>query len=497
MTGRRTHRAAAERAADTYSVAHVVGIPTGFLQFPVMSDPADLTLVDLLPLLERRVLSARELVEACLRNVEAYEPAVKAFVTFTPDLALAAASRADEDRAAGRPVGPLAGVPVALKDLFCTRGVRTTGSSRVLADYVPDLDAAVWERLQAAGAGLLGKAVLHEFAYGTGSEPTRNPWDLARTPGGSSGGSAAALAARMVPVATGSDTGGSLRIPGSACGVSSLRPAQGRVSVHGALPLATSLDTAGPMARRMRDVALLLRLLAGHDPRDPGSLDEPVPDYPDAGRDDLRGMRIGLPTRLFWDGVDADVDAVCRAGLQLLVDRGAELVEVEPPAGSEQVLELPGAYGLTVMHEAARVHADRMRDCPELFDERLRRRLERAAQVTDAQYRQAREDSRRWAIAWQELLSEQAIDAVASPTIPQPPTVLPVQTWEELPSLMPCKAWSVAGFPALSVPVGLDTRGLPVGLQLAGLPEREAELVSLGITVDEDVRLWERNPLRA
>lgn len=459
-----------------------------------MSDPADLTLVDLLPLLEQRTLSARELAEACLRNVEAYEPAVRAFVTLTPDLALQAADRADEDRAAGRPVGPLAGVPVALKDLFCTRGVRTTASSRVLADSLPDVDAAVWERLRTAGAGLLGKTVLHEFAYGTGSEPTRNPWDPDRTPGGSSGGSAAALAARMVPVATGSDTGGSLRIPASACGVSSLRPTQGRVSVSGALPLAASLDTAGPMARRMRDVALLLRLLAGHDPRDPGSLDAPVPAYPDAGSDDLTGLRIGLPTSLFWDDVDPQVDAACRAGLQLLVERGAELVDVDPPAGSEQVLAVPGAYGITVMHEASRVHADRMRDCPELFDERLRRRLERAAQVSDAEYAQAREDSRRWAVAWRELLAGKRIDAVASPTIPQPPTVLPVQTWEELPSLMPCKAWSVAGFPALSVPVGLDERGLPVGLQLAGLPEREAELVGLGITVDETVRLWEVPP---
>ena len=459
-----------------------------------MAEPADLTLVELLPLLASRALSARELVAACLDRIERYEPAVRAFVTLTPELALAAAERADQARATGRPVGALAGVPVALKDLFCTRGVRTTASSRVLADHVPAVDAAVWERLRDAGAGLLGKTTLHEFAYGTGSDPTRNPWDRTRTPGGSSGGSAAALAARMVPVATGSDTGGSLRIPAAACGISSLRPTHGRVSTYGALPLAPSFDTTGPMARRMRDVALLLRLLAGSDARDPHSLDEDVPDYPDARVDDLRGQRIALPTRLFWDGVDEQVEAVCRAGLQRLVDRGAELVEVDLPADSDRVLAVPGVYGVTVMAEATRVHADRLRDRPELYSDRLRRRLERAAQVTQEEQQQARAAGRRWTEDWRALLVAQRVTAVASPTIPQPPTVLPVGRWEDLPSLMPSKAWSITGFPALSVPVGLDARGLPVGLQLAGLPEAEAALVGLGITLDEDVRMWERSP---
>lgn len=458
-----------------------------------MTNPADLTLVDLLPLLAGRQLSARELLLACLERVARAEPTVRAFVALTPELARTAADRADADRAAGRQVGPLAGVPVALKDLFCTRGVPTTASSRVLQGHDPGVDAAVWERLRDAGAGLLGKTTLHEFAYGTGSEPTRNPWDLARTPGGSSGGSAAALAARMVPVATGSDTGGSLRIPAAACGVASLRPAHGRVSTYGALPLAPSYDTAGPMARRMRDVALLLRLLAGHDPRDPHSLDAPVPAYPDAAPGDLTGVRIGLPTSGFWDA-DPSVAAVCRGGLQVLVDRGAELVELEPPAGTERVMAVPGAYGTVVMREATQVHEQRLAATPELYSERLRRRLERAAQVGEQEYRQARADGRRWAADWRALLTEQRLDAVAHPTIPQPPPVLPVQTWEELPALAPSKAWSICGFPALSVPAGLDERGLPVGLALAGLPEREAELVGLGIAVDEEVRLWERAP---
>ncbi len=279
-----------------------------------MTDPADLTLVELLPLLRARRLSARELLEACLRRVDAHEPAVKAFVVLTPELAADAAARADADRAAGRPVGPLAGVPVALKDLYLTRGTPTTASSRVLAGHDPGIDAAVWERLRAAGAGLLGKTTTHEFAYGTASAPTRNPWDLTRNPGGSSGGSAAALASRMVPVATGSDTGGSLRIPSAACGTSALRPTHGRISAYGVLPLGPSLDTTGPMARRLLDVALLLPLLAGHDPRDPCSLDAPVPPYAQAAPSRLDGVRVGLPTGPPFDEVDEQVARVVPPG---------------------------------------------------------------------------------------------------------------------------------------------------------------------------------------
>ena len=459
-----------------------------------MTDPADLTLVELLPLLEDRSLSARELLDACLARVDRSEPDLQAFVVLTPDLAAAAASAADEGRAAGRRVGPLAGVPVALKDLYLTRGVPTTASSRLLAGHDPGVDSGLWERLRDAGAGLLGKTTMHEFAYGTGSEPTRNPWDPRRTPGGSSGGSAAALAARMVPLATGSDTGGSLRIPAAVCGLSSLRPAHGRVTAHGALPLAPSYDTTGPMARRMRDVSLVLRLVAGHDPRDPHSLDAPVPDYPDA-RADLRGVRIGVPTRLFWDGADPQVEALCRAGLQRLVDRGAEVVEVEPPPGSDEAMAFPGAYGIVVMHEVTEAHAAWADRDPALYSARLRRRLERAAQVGAQEYQDARALGARWAQGWRTAFAEQRLDAVAHPTVPQPPPVLPVETWEELPPVTPSKAWSITGFPALSVPVGLDDRGLPVGLQLAGLPEREGDLVGLGIALDEDVQLWRRDPL--
>ena len=455
-----------------------------------MTSPADLPLVDLLPLLERRALSARELLDACLERVEAHEDRVRAFVVLTPERARAAAERADADRAAGRPTGPLAGVPVAVKDLFLTRGVPTTASSRAFAGHDPGLDAAVWERLQAAGAGLLGKTTLHELAYGTGSWPTRNPWDPARSPGGSSGGSAAALAARMAPVALGSDTGGSLRIPAAVCGVTSLRPTSGRVSTYGALPLAPSLDTAGPMARRLRDVSLLLRLLAGHDPRDPRSLDAPVPAYPDGPPDDLGRVRIGVPTRAFWDG-DGQVAAVCRAALERL---GAQLVPVDPPATTEQVLDVPGTYGALVSCEALEVHGAGLAEDEQRYGALVRERFAQAREVTAEQHAQAEQDRVRWQRDWRAVFAAHRLDALAHPTVPDPPALLGEDAHGPTPSLLLAKAWSVAGFPALSVPAGLDDRGLPVGLQLAGLPEQEAALVGLGIAVDEDVRLWERAP---
>ena len=455
-----------------------------------VTDPSELTLVELLPLLDARTLSARELLAACLDRVDRHDEAVRAFVVRTPELALAAAERADAARAAGQPVGPLAGVPVALKDLVLTRGVPTTASSRVLAGHDPGTDATLWTRLERAGAGLVGKTVLHEFAYGTGSVPTRNPWDLARTPGGSSGGSAAALAARMVPVATGTDTGGSLRIPAAACGLSSLRPAQGRVSSYGVLALSPSMDTAGPMARRMLDVALLLRLLAGHDPQDPGSLDAPVPDYPAAAPVDLSGVRIGV-CRALWAGAEPDVEQLCVQGLGLLERRGAVLVDVTPPAGTDQVMGWPGTYGDTMGPEALRVHAGWLATREHLYGEEVLGRLRRGGETTPAQYAAAQQDRRRWAQDWRLAVRTLRLDAVAHPTNPQPPQLLPASG----PSISPSKAWSITGFPCLSVPVGVDHLGLPVGLSLAALPEQEAALVGLGAAVDEDVQLWRRNPL--
>jgi aspartyl-tRNA(Asn)/glutamyl-tRNA(Gln) amidotransferase subunit A len=455
---------------------------------------ADLSLVEALDLLRARKLAARELVADCLRRVEISEPRVRAFVTLTPDRAVEAARRADADRAAGREVGALAGVPVALKDVYLTRGVLTTAGSKVFATYVPDEDAAVWERLERAGAGLLGKTTTHEFAYGTASHPTANPWDPGLTSGGSSGGSAAALAARMVPAATGTDTGGSLRIPAAACGVCSLRSARGRVSRYGVIPLSPTLDVAGPLARRMLDVSVLMRVLAGFDPRDPGSHDGPVPAYPAAPPADLAGTRIGLPMAMSWARVDGDIARVCRDALELLVRRGARLVEIDAPELAGEVLRRSsGVFDVVNQLEALEIHRG-LAAYRGLYTRQVRERVLTGHRITRSQYRWALSLRERWEHEWRWLLASQGLDAVAHPTIDSPPPPLNGAGEPRGPRIRLSVPWSLAGFAALSVPAGFDRRGLPVGLSLAGLPEREADLVALGVALDEEIQAWRYRP---
>jgi aspartyl-tRNA(Asn)/glutamyl-tRNA(Gln) amidotransferase subunit A len=460
----------------------------------VSADAADLTLVEILPLLERRLLSARELVVDCLRRIDLDEPAIRAFVTLTPELALEAARRADDARVAGAEVGPLAGVPVAMKDVFLTKDVLTTAGSQVLANYIPAEDAAVWERLSAAGAGLLGKTTTHEFAYGTASSPTANPWDLRRTPGGSSGGSAAALAGRMVPIATGTDTGGSLRIPAAACGVCTLRSAQGRVSRYGAIPLSPTFDVAGPMARRMLDISVVMQVLAGFDSRDPGSLNEPVPVYPTDAPADLSGVRIGLPIDLLWKEVDESIANVCHQALRILVERGAELVEIESPLVEGDALDtLRRVFDTINETEAHQVH-DALVPHQHLYTPQVRERLLRGAAISSEEYEEALQLRSRWALAWRRTMSVRRLRAIAHPTIDAPPPLIDATKPPRGPRIHSSVPWSVAGLPALSLPAGLDDRFLPVGLSLAGQPEHEAQLLGLGIAIDEELQSWRQSP---
>jgi aspartyl-tRNA(Asn)/glutamyl-tRNA(Gln) amidotransferase subunit A len=273
-----------------------------------------------------------------------------------------------------------------------------------------------------------------------------------------------------------------------------VRPALGRISRHGVLPLAGSFDVPGPMARRMLDVSLLLRLLAGHDPLDPVSLRGRVPDYPQDVREDLVGVRIGVPTRFFWDDVDPQVERACRAALDRMADAGAELLEIDPPPSTDEVMTVPGAYKPVVDAEALHEHRDRLAASPDLYGRVVRDRLRGAAEVSGADYLEGRRLCALWTEQWRDLIRGHRLDAVAHPTIPEPPRVIPARAPSNGPSLALTKAWSINGFPSLSVPVGLDERGLPVGLCLAALPEQEAALVDLGVFVDEDVQLFRRTP---
>jgi aspartyl-tRNA(Asn)/glutamyl-tRNA(Gln) amidotransferase subunit A len=473
------------------------------------TNPADLTVVELLPLLESRQLSAQELVEACIARVERYDPEIKAFKRTTFDIALAEAVAVDEARAKGRPVGPLAGIPIGLKDMTYTKEVPTTGSSKVMEDFIPDFDATVWARLQEAGMVLLGKLVCTEFAYGTNSPPTVNPWDTKRSPGGSSGGSGAALAARMLPAASGTDTAGSIIVPSATCGTAGLKPTYGRCSRHGNISLAWSLDNVGPMARRMADCAVLLQVMAGHDPADPTSLQAPVPSYPTRARGDLHGVRIGLLDRYFWDDIDADVERVCREGVARLAAMGAQIVTVPAPPVTEEILrpgpnpygafvvqkEGPDALVKIVLPEATSFHRRLAKARPHQYSPEVLALLEFGETISAADYLDAQRLRSVWVRQWRELFANERLDAVASPAVPtDPPYQTPSQSFIFGPSFRFTKAFNLNGLPSVSVPVGLDSRGFPVGLMLGARHLDETRLLQIAIALDEDVRFFTQKP---
>jgi aspartyl-tRNA(Asn)/glutamyl-tRNA(Gln) amidotransferase subunit A len=282
-------------------------------------------------------VGCEEAVREALARIERLDPSIRAFVTVTEETALAQARALDERRARREPLSPLAGLPVALKDNFCTAGIRTTCSSRILGNWRPPYDATVTRRLIEAGACVVGKTNMDEFAMGSSTEnsglfTTRNPWDLSRVPGGSSGGSAASVAAGMVPLGLGSDTGGSIRQPAAFCGVVGLKPTYGRVSRYGLVAYASSLDQIGPLTRTVRDTALLMNAIAGHDPMDNTSVNQPVPDYTASLDGDVRGLRIGVPREYFAQGVDGIVRAAIYVALERFRDLGATYEEISTPA---------------------------------------------------------------------------------------------------------------------------------------------------------------------
>ncbi|OGL13492.1 MAG: aspartyl/glutamyl-tRNA amidotransferase subunit A, partial [Candidatus Rokubacteria bacterium RIFCSPLOWO2_02_FULL_72_37] len=318
-----------------------------------MPPPTARTIHSLAEAYRRGETTPSAVAEAHLARIDALDPKIGAYLTVTRDRALAAAAAADARWRAGTPRGPLDGVPLALKDVLCTRGVRTTCGSRILEGFVPPYDATVVERLEAAGAVLLGKTNMDEFAMGSSTEhsafgPTRNPWDLTRVPGGSSGGSAAAVAADMAAGALGTDTGGSVRQPAAFCGVVGFKPTYGRVSRYGLVAFASSLDQVGTFARDARDTALLLAAIAGHDPRDATSLEAPVPDYTAALAGGVRGLRLGIPREYFGTGIDPEVDRAVREAIATLRGLGAATEEVSLPTTD---------YGIAVYYVLAPAEA--------------------------------------------------------------------------------------------------------------------------------------------
>jgi aspartyl-tRNA(Asn)/glutamyl-tRNA(Gln) amidotransferase subunit A len=420
-------------------------------------------------LLRRRELSSVDLVSAHLARIEKLQPKLHAFITVTADAALQAARRADEEIAAGGYRGPLHGIPIAHKDLVSTRGVRTTAHSALLRDWIPEEDAQVYVLLEKAGAISLGKTALHEFAFGSPGRDeafpaARNPWNIDHMPGSSSSGSGAGVAAGLCMGATGTDTGGSVRHPAAVCGVVGAKPTYGRVSCHGVLPLAASLDTVGPLTRTVTDAAIMLQPMAGYDARDPNSSNEPVTDFRSLIGRAIGGRRIGIPRR-FIDSIEHTPDYLKAFAEAERVFRslGAELVDVTP----EGLEESHDAGSLVTVYEGYRYHRKNLAERPEAYAENFKARLAKGPGITEENYRDAREKIKRVRASVQQIFAS-GVAAIANPGRERP-----AQTMRELVAdplgkrSVALRMFSVTGNPALVLPMGFNAAGLPLGLQVA------------------------------
>ena len=428
----------------------------------VATDPFALTIREAGASLREGTLTATALTESVLARVEATEPALNAYITVTADHARKTAAAVDAELQAGRDRGPLHGIPFALKDLYDTAGILTTGGSSFLRKRVPDEDAAVVAKLNDAGIVLTGKLGLHEFAFGTSSlnphyGDVHNPWDTGRITGGSSGGSGAAIAAGSCLGTLGTDTGGSIRIPASLCGVVGLMPTYGRVSRSGVLPLSWTLDHVGPLAKTVEDAALILNAIAAHDPDDPGSADVPVDDYTSELGRDLQGIRVGVPRDPFWLECSDDVAAACEAALETLRELGATLSEVELP------LEASAGRLSIIWTEAAAYHHERMRESPEGFGDDVRMALEGGLAIPATSYINDQRLRRKLIEEVSAVLK--TVDVLASPTTPA--TAPPLSAGDPQRTLARYTfRYDVTGIPAISLPCGFDAEGLPIGLMI-------------------------------
>jgi aspartyl-tRNA(Asn)/glutamyl-tRNA(Gln) amidotransferase subunit A len=428
-----------------------------------------------------------------LARIEALDPKVRAYMTVTRETALAQAAEADARFKAGAPLGPLDGVPIALKDVLCTRGIRTTCGSKILENFVPPYDATVVQRLRAAGTVLLGKLNMDEFAMGSSTEnsaffPTRNPWDLGRVPGGSSGGSAAAVTADLAAATFGTDTGGSIRQPAAFCGNVGLKPTYGRVSRYGLVAFASSLDQIGPFTKTVADAALVLQAIAGHDPMDSTAAQVPVPDYRAGLGAGVQGLRIGIPREYFIDGMDPEVERAVRAAVEVLRGLGATTEEVSLPHteyglaayyligpaeassnlarydGVKYGLRVPGARDLVEMESRTRAVG---------FGREVKRRImlgtyALSAGYYDAYYGQALRV--RTLVAGDFKGAFERVDAIVAPTTPGVAFKIgekedPLQMYLNDVFTIPV---SLAGLPGVSIPAGFTLSGLPIGLQVIG-----------------------------
>ena len=436
---------------------------------------------------QEKRLSPVEVVGTLLGRIEVVDKDLGAFITVAGERALEEAARAQEEIMAGHYRGPLHGVPLGLKDLIYTAGVRTTMGSAFFKDYVPDYSATVALKLQEAGAVLVGKTNTHEFAYGpTGDRscfgPTRNPHDLSRISGGSSGGSGAAVAANLLYGSVGSDTAGSVRIPSALCGVVGMKPTFGRVSKHGVFPLSWTLDHVGPLTPTVEDNALVLNALVGYDPKDPYSANRPAEDFArDLGRG-VRGTVIGVPKDFYFEHLEDEVGERVREAIEVLSSLGAEVREV----GIPHLQETLRAQRYILAADAYAIHEERLKSAPENFDEEVRERLLEGERLKAYRYAGAQQRKLGAKDEFEEALGE--VDVLLAPTLPIAATLIDQREVEIRDHEEPVRSAvtrltgpaNLIGFPSLSVPCGSTASGLPVGMQLIGRPFDEATLYRFG-----------------
>lgn len=450
----------------------------------------------------RGEVTAAALVRASLNRIAAHDGAVNSVIRLDAEATLAAAEAVDRARAAGRPLGPLAGVPMMHKDMYYRAGKVSSCGSRIRRDFVPGVTATVLARLDAAGAIDMGTLNMAEFAQNpTGHNAhfghCHNPWNPPFCTGGSSSGSGAGVAARFFAAALGSDTGGSIRLPATICGVTGIKPTQTRVSRHGVMPLSFSADNVGPLARSARDAARILRVIAGHDPKDPTSAREAVPDYEAALTGDLRGVSVAVPEQWFFDGADAIVLAAFDAALAVLKARGARVARVSAPS-----LRAVGAYGAILSRvEGAAIHAQWMRERPGDYAVHLSARLYGGLAIPGHCYVEAL--SRRGPLLRQfcaEALSGHHLLATPTlrtrvPTLAETDIDADPANWSRFMAVSAnTRSFNYLGLPAVSIPCGFDDRGLPIGLQLAARPFGEARALAAADAYQRDTDWHRRLP---
>ena len=466
-----------------------------------MTDICFLSIAEASYLIAQGELSPVELVKAHLKRIDDIETHLNSFITILDEDALSSAHAAEVDIRSGKRIGDLHGIPIGVKDLCNTKNVRTTIGSKIMSDFVPTEDATVVKRLKSAGAIIIGKLQMHEFAIGVTSEnphygPAHNPWSTDRITGGSSGGSASSVASGQCMGAIGTDTGGSVRLPAALCGIVGLKPTFGRVSKNGVFPVAWNLDTVGPMTRTVRDAALMLNTISGHDQRDQFSSHRPTEDWTTSINQDIQGIRIGVHRDYFFDRLGIDVESSITAAADVLEGLGASITEVSIP-----LMDLASSISTTIIGpEAVEIHMQDLLERPEDFDPSVRVRLEAGAVVSAHQYIKAQRA--RTLFNRNVRTAMETVDVILSPTsaVGAPKIgreMVPVEGEFETKLTLLSKLtrpFNLPGVPTISLPCGFTSDGLPIGLQLSGRPFEEATILRVAHSYEQATEWHKRRP---